>query len=229
MKKYKLLNKDGPYESETPGTFGGYKPDKIYGRLDCRSALQWIQRGFYVKHRVFFATEQEAIECGYRPCKICMKEELSNNKKKCSRCHKNKNVDQFFKSGAYKDGLQYVCKKCNIEGSRRTRPLKTAERRGQFAKQMGTLQCGVCEMVYETIGKNGITFHHLDPAQKLFSIGRMIGNQQETMETILKETKKCIMLCWPCHMILEGIKKHECFRLDIINNIVEFLREQNNA
>ena len=149
--------------------------------------------------------------------------------KTCTRCKEEKSTDQFFKEKAKKDGLQPICKECNIAGSRRTRPLKTIERRSQFAKQIGTLQCGVCEMMYETIGKNGITFHHLDPAQKLFSIGRMIGNQQETMETILKETKKCIMLCWPCHMILEGIKKHECFRLDIINNIVEFLREQNNA
>jgi methylphosphotriester-DNA--protein-cysteine methyltransferase len=80
MKKYQLLNKKGFYDSDTPGTFGGYKPDKIYGRLDCPSALRWIAKGHYVKHRVFFATEQDAIDCGYSPCKICMKEKKDDTK-----------------------------------------------------------------------------------------------------------------------------------------------------
>jgi methylphosphotriester-DNA--protein-cysteine methyltransferase len=71
---YTLLNKNGYYESKEKGLFGGYKPDKIYGRLDCPSALRAIAKGGYVSHRVFFATEQDAIECGYRPCGNCMKD-----------------------------------------------------------------------------------------------------------------------------------------------------------
>ena len=40
---YTLLGADRrPYSSETPGTLGGYRPKKIYGKLDCPSALQWI-------------------------------------------------------------------------------------------------------------------------------------------------------------------------------------------
>jgi methylphosphotriester-DNA--protein-cysteine methyltransferase len=73
LKKYKLLGPDGPYLSAKKGKFGGYRPGKIYGRLDCPSALRWIARGFYVKHRVFFATEKDAITCGYRACKVCMR------------------------------------------------------------------------------------------------------------------------------------------------------------
>lgn len=72
---YTLLNKNGYYKSEEKGLFGGYKPDKIYGRLDCSTALRAIAKGGYVKYRVFFATEQDAIECGYRPCGNCMKKE----------------------------------------------------------------------------------------------------------------------------------------------------------
>lgn len=72
---YKLIGKDGKqYLSETPGTLGGHKKLKIYGRLDCPSALKYIEKGQYVKQRVFFADEETAIAAGYRPCGVCMKE-----------------------------------------------------------------------------------------------------------------------------------------------------------
>jgi methylphosphotriester-DNA--protein-cysteine methyltransferase len=68
-----LTGADGkPFESDTPGTFGGHRRTKIYGRLDCRAALRAIARGGYVKQRVFFADEASAIAAGYRPCGACM-------------------------------------------------------------------------------------------------------------------------------------------------------------
>ena len=72
---YHLIGKDGkPYDSETPGTLGGHRKLKIYGRLDCPSALRYIAKGQYVAHRVFFADEETAIAAGYRPCAKCMSE-----------------------------------------------------------------------------------------------------------------------------------------------------------
>jgi hypothetical protein len=74
-KRYKLLN--GQRQtclSETPGTLGGYRPNRIYGRLDCPSALRHLASGQYAKHRVFFADEPTAIAAGFRPCGVCMKE-----------------------------------------------------------------------------------------------------------------------------------------------------------
>ena len=72
---YHLIGRDGkPYDSETPGTLGGHRKLKIYGRLDCPSALRYIARGQYVAHRVFFADEETAIAAGYRPCAKCMPE-----------------------------------------------------------------------------------------------------------------------------------------------------------
>lgn len=61
-----------PYESPVPGTLGGHRGGKIYGRFDCRAALQAIARGGYVKHRVFFLDEATAIAAGYRPCAVCL-------------------------------------------------------------------------------------------------------------------------------------------------------------
>ena len=74
MKNYSLLGRDGrPYQSATPGTMGGYRRNKIYGRLDCPSALSAIAKGQYVNHRVFFADEEDAVAAGYRPCGSCLR------------------------------------------------------------------------------------------------------------------------------------------------------------
>ncbi len=87
-KKYRLIGSDGkPYESIEPGTLGGHKRQKIYGRLDCLSALGYIAKGQYIKYRVFFKDEETAIAAGYRPCAICMPEkykewQAANPKKK---------------------------------------------------------------------------------------------------------------------------------------------------
>ena len=78
VKYYILLGTDGrPYQSLTPGTLGGHRANKIYGRLDCPSALRWIARGKYVKQRVFFADEATAIAAGYRPCAVCLPEQYA--------------------------------------------------------------------------------------------------------------------------------------------------------
>lgn len=76
VKTYTLLGVDGkPYQSSTPGLLGGHKKLKIYGRLDCPSALRYIAKGQYVKNRVFFKDEETAIAAGFRPCAKCMPKE----------------------------------------------------------------------------------------------------------------------------------------------------------
>ncbi len=74
--RYTLLGADRvPYGSEAPGTLGGHRRNRVYGRLDCAGALRWIAKGHYVRHRVFFADEATAVAAGYRPCARCMPEE----------------------------------------------------------------------------------------------------------------------------------------------------------
>lgn len=68
-----LLGRDGdPVAADRPGTLGGHRRSRIYGRLDCRTALRAIERGGYVRDRVFFADEETAIAAGYRPCAVCL-------------------------------------------------------------------------------------------------------------------------------------------------------------
>jgi methylphosphotriester-DNA--protein-cysteine methyltransferase len=72
-KQYTLLGADGrPYQSATPGIYGGNRRSKLYGRLDCPAALRAIARGGYATYRVFFADEQTALRAGYRPCAVCL-------------------------------------------------------------------------------------------------------------------------------------------------------------
>ena len=68
-----LIGADGwPYASDVPGTLGGHRRSRIYGRLDRPGALRWIAKGHYVAHRVFFRNEATAIAAGYRPCAVCL-------------------------------------------------------------------------------------------------------------------------------------------------------------
>jgi methylphosphotriester-DNA--protein-cysteine methyltransferase len=72
---FRLLDASGVIvTSDARGLLGGNRRLKIYGRLDCPSALRALPRG-YARHRVFFADEATAIAAGYRPCGVCMREE----------------------------------------------------------------------------------------------------------------------------------------------------------
>ena len=78
--RWTLLGADGaPYESDRPGTLGGHRRQRIYGRLDCPAALRAIARGGdhgpYSRQRVFFADAATARAAGYRPCAVCLREQ----------------------------------------------------------------------------------------------------------------------------------------------------------
>ncbi|HLM64727.1 MAG TPA: Ada metal-binding domain-containing protein [Acidimicrobiales bacterium] len=72
---YVLVRSDGrEHRSAVPGTPGGHRRNRIYGRLDCRVALRWGAQGTYARHRVFFADAATAVAAGYRPCSVCLPE-----------------------------------------------------------------------------------------------------------------------------------------------------------
>jgi len=69
-----LIGPDGErYASDRPGTLGGHRRSRIYGRLDCSAARRAIARGGYATYRVFFLTADHARAAGYRPpCGVCL-------------------------------------------------------------------------------------------------------------------------------------------------------------
>jgi methylphosphotriester-DNA--protein-cysteine methyltransferase len=79
---YVLIGPDGRhYASVTPGRYGGHRRGRLYGRLDCPSALRAIARGGYVRDRVFFADRTTAQAAGYRPCAVCLPQEYAHWKR----------------------------------------------------------------------------------------------------------------------------------------------------
>ncbi|WP_044870311.1 Ada metal-binding domain-containing protein [Pseudomonas sp. LFM046] len=75
MRTWTLLGADGKrHPSPVPGALGGHRGTRIYGRLDCPTALRALARGGYVTQRVFFLDEATARAAGYRPCARCMGE-----------------------------------------------------------------------------------------------------------------------------------------------------------
>ncbi|HEU5366755.1 MAG TPA: Ada metal-binding domain-containing protein [Hanamia sp.] len=53
--------------------FGGNRLLKIYGTLHCSSGKRMNR-----ENRVFFITENEALQNAYRPCAHCMKRKYKN-------------------------------------------------------------------------------------------------------------------------------------------------------
>jgi hypothetical protein len=72
-RRWRLVGPDGGFwASDRPGTLGGHRGRRLYGRLDCPAALRAIARGGYVSQRVFFLDETHARAAGYRPCGVCL-------------------------------------------------------------------------------------------------------------------------------------------------------------
>lgn len=67
-KLYRVLRAGETVMSETPGRYAGWRGGRIFGRLDCQSGKRLI----HPKNRVFFATLEDAVREGYRPCQKCL-------------------------------------------------------------------------------------------------------------------------------------------------------------
>ena len=66
FKFYKVIKGGEVIEIQNPGRYAGWRLGKIFGRLDCKSGMRMKK-----ENRVLFASWQDAIDAGYRPCKKC--------------------------------------------------------------------------------------------------------------------------------------------------------------
>ena len=83
----------------------------------------------------------------------------------------------------------YRCKKCRVDAVTRRRKkvkLKSIEYKGNSCEKCGYDKC-----------PTALEFHHKDPKQKDFGIGRK--GLTRSWEKVKVELDKCTMLCANCH------------------------------
>jgi AraC family transcriptional regulator of adaptative response/methylated-DNA-[protein]-cysteine methyltransferase len=62
----RVVHNGAQVTTDVPATFAGITTTKVFGRLSCASGKRARP-----EHRVFFATWDDAIAAGYRPCRVC--------------------------------------------------------------------------------------------------------------------------------------------------------------
>ena len=113
--------------------------------------------------------------------------------KECNSCKTVKSFDDFYSNGYTPNGLKKykpICKPCSAISVYKSYLDKII-----FALQNTNrkLECEVCG--YKN-NLSALTFHHLDPCEKEYSISSMKSFSQEK---ITNEINKCVVLCANCH------------------------------
>jgi len=147
------------------------------------------------------------------------KQDKLTDSKVCSRCNKEKPVNEFYKHKYYKNEIYYLCKECykkdrkNFYQKYREKILKQRkkyreknidkinkerEEKGKWFSEYklnkGCQICGYNKCV------SVLEFHHLDPNKK--DINGSMGAY--SLKRIKKEIENCILLCANCHKELHA-------------------------
>lgn len=158
----------------------GFDTRKIGGILGKAQStvVYWLNKhGLKTNHVQF--KDKQPIEYGDKRC--------------CSRCNKEKVLNEFYDKRGKIGGSTY-CKECvNKQALERQRKLK------QDAIDYKGGGCQVCG--YDKYN-GALEFHHLDPNEKDFSIGEL--KKTNINEKIKKELDKCILVCANCHREIHG-------------------------
>lgn len=113
--------------------------------------------------------------------------------KKCPKCSETKLVEEFY-TKRNESGHSTYCKLCANE--------QTTIRHKNFKKLAVLYKGGKCEICGYNKYFGALDFHHIDPKEKKFSLGRFKSGGLN--ENIKKELNKCILVCSNCHREIHG-------------------------
>ena len=127
------------------------------------------------------------------------------NTKKCIKCEKDKNIDEFNFKSVEKNIRQNTCKVCHAEMKKKNyegNKQATLDRNNRNRKKNKTwwdafkvnLSCINCGESHPAC----LDFHHRDGKDKKIEVGKLSGTTY-SKEYVLKEVKKCDVLCANCH------------------------------
>jgi DNA-binding CsgD family transcriptional regulator/5-methylcytosine-specific restriction endonuclease McrA len=88
----------------------------------------------------------------------------------------------------------YRCMQCRIE--------RVSERRRRAKRRLMRMAGGACTLCGYDRYPGALQFHHLDPAEKRFSISR--EGVTRSFAELRAEAEKCVLLCANCHAEVEG-------------------------
>ena len=133
----------------------------------------------------------------------------------CTKCGEKKSCSQYYKDRKSKSGFQGCCKACDrsIRG-RRITPTHLRKRttvnglppdgitiamKGRFVddSKLGK----PCHSCGEFHHPKAMDFHHLDEATKSFNLSQVKRSKANsiTIDDLINEIQKCILLCATCH------------------------------
>ena len=114
----------------------------------------------------------------------------------CNTCGQYKTLDHFYFSKGKLS--QKVCKECVRQRERDKYQSKQLEL-NEFKHNHPCVKCG-CSKYYL------IDFHHLNPAEKDFTIS---DNSHAKIETLMREIDKCVPLCANCHREFHHLEREQ--------------------
>ena len=145
---------------------------------------------------------------------IKIRKEKIMETKQCSKCKRELTIDNFRWRNKAQGKLHSQCKDCEkerdkihyLESKARREAVKTTansqkENNLNIVEQYKECGCQKC-------GENRkylLEFHHIDPKTKVNTIAHMIKSSSQ--DSLLKEIKKCVILCANCHREFHYLEK----------------------
>ena len=130
--------------------------------------------------------------------------------KTCTKCKVEKDLTEFYTNGSYikKDGSKTqkykpTCKACENSIRVGRKLLWVREALEKLGKEIECERCGYNKSFA------ALEFHHLDPKEKDFTIGKVSTMAEARLKS---EIAKCEILCANCHA-LEHTKYKELYKI----------------
>lgn len=135
-------------------------------------------------------------------------------KRVCCRCKNEKDIEEFSFKNTSENIRNKTCKEC-FKGVRKKWYHKYKKKIidknianknkniAWFDEYKKNLKCANCPENHPAC----LDFHHTDPTKKEFNVSTIIYSTY-SVETIMKEINKCIVLCSNCHRKLHYNENH---------------------
>ena len=140
--------------------------------------------------------------------------------KVCSKCKIKKDESEFYANSVSVDGLDYYCKDCRKQQSKKSSKCKqkpnfeVQHENREFVESLKT-NCVKCGEDRPWV----IQFHHIDHNEKEFSVTQVSTRNRAA---IWKEASKCVCLCSNCHD-----EFHHFFGLQPVDPVGDFEKYMN--